>query len=620
MKTSRINLFRVILPLLSAVALIAMPAGFAKNQAAERARTEAAKKARHYFLLGCQADAEGKIDQSYEYYKKAWQTDPDYPEAAYCYGLTRLHLFADTLGSDTVRATNLSLARPLVEKYPGDYFTVNNYAYFTRLEDDPQESVRVFKRLTNLVPQRTNALLYLAQYHQEAGDFDDAIEALDRYERAEGSNFSLTLHKVNYHIAGGDTLGAIAEADSFIRNVPGSQALLLKGQVYEFLQKPDSALKYFLKAEQIEPEDGAIKVVLAGHYLQQGDSLSFDRKIYESMLCEDLNAEAKIGTMSDYLQQIIIDKADTRRGDTLFNVLREQFPHDPRILSLAARYSAAKSDFPKAIEETGYAIDLDGQNQDLWQNLMLYQLSDNKTEDAMKTFHKAEKLFGDSASTGLRLLFASAAVQCDSIDTAIATYQKLLQSIDPRVSIGDTITDKSKFATLSYPQLMNISSFYQMAGDAFYAAKPPRLDETYLAYDDALFFNPDNEMVLNNYAYFIVETEKVPSDSERFQKAKAMSEQALKQDPDNETFLDTYAWILFKEGNYKEARKHQAAAIEASEKKDGLSAELYSHMGDILFMDGDPDQAVEYWEKALKLEPDNELLKKKVTHRTFFYK
>ena len=50
-----------------------------------------------------------------------------------------------------------------------------------------------------------------------------------------------------------------------------------------------------------------------------------------------------------------------------------------------------------------------------------------------------------------------------------------------------------------------------------------------------------------------------------------------------------------------------------------LSEELCHHAGDIYFMNGDPKKAVEYWEKALDFEPDNELLKRKVKHKTYFY-
>ena len=36
-------------------------------------------------------------------------------------------------------------------------------------------------------------------------------------------------------------------------------------------------------------------------------------------------------------------------------------------------------------------------------------------------------------------------------------------------------------------------------------------------------------------------------------------------------------------------------------------------------MNHEPEQALEYWEKALDLEPDREVLKKKVKNKTFFY-
>ena len=49
------------------------------------------------------------------------------------------------------------------------------------------------------------------------------------------------------------------------------------------------------------------------------------------------------------------------------------------------------------------------------------------------------------------------------------------------------------------------------------------------------------------------------------------------------------------------------------------SAEIYHHAGDIYFLNGLPDEAVQFWKKALALEPDNKLLQKKVKNRAFFY-
>ena len=36
-------------------------------------------------------------------------------------------------------------------------------------------------------------------------------------------------------------------------------------------------------------------------------------------------------------------------------------------------------------------------------------------------------------------------------------------------------------------------------------------------------------------------------------------------------------------------------------------------------MNGEPKEAVKFWEKALELDPDNKLIQKKVRHKTYFY-
>ena len=42
------------------------------------------------------------------------------------------------------------------------------------------------------------------------------------------------------------------------------------------------------------------------------------------------------------------------------------------------------------------------------------------------------------------------------------------------------------------------------------------------------------------------------------------------------------------------------------------------HAGDIYFINREVQKAVEFWQRALKLDPDNELLPKKIKQRTPF--
>ena len=63
------------------------------------------------------------------------------------------------------------------------------------------------------------------------------------------------------------------------------------------------------------------------------------------------------------------------------------------------------------------------------------------------------------------------------------------------------------------------------------------------------------------------------------------------------------------------SRSDRALAIQ----NDKPEPEVLHHAGDIYYMNGDHKAAVEFWEKALKLDPDNALLRKKVKEKTHFY-
>ena len=95
-----------------------------------------------------------------------------------------------------------------------------------------------------------------------------------------------------------------------------------------------------------------------------------------------------------------------------------------------------------------------------------------------------------------------------------------------------------------------------------------------------------------------------------------MSAITIKEQPENGTYLDTYAWVFFKKREYNLALMYIEKAINCY---DDPSPELFEHYGDILFMNQQPEKALEQWQKALELNPDSDLLKRKVENKTYFY-
>lgn len=97
-----------------------------------------------------------------------------------------------------------------------------------------------------------------------------------------------------------------------------------------------------------------------------------------------------------------------------------------------------------------------------------------------------------------------------------------------------------------------------------------------------------------------------------------MIKKAVEGRPDEPTSLDTYAWVLFKLKRYPEAKEIIDKALSLTEAAN-VSAEEYDHAGDIYFMNGDRDKALEYWKEALKLDNDNASIKRKVKNKTIFF-
>ena len=117
------------------------------------------------------------------------------------------------------------------------------------------------------------------------------------------------------------------------------------------------------------------------------------------------------------------------------------------------------------------------------------------------------------------------------------------------------------------------------------------MKQCYKAYDHSLRYDPDNAMVLNNYAYFL------SLEGRELEKALTMSSRAIALTDNNPTYLDTHAWVLFKLGRTAEAKKvmQQAIALDGQE-----SAALLVHYGDILHARGEQFMAEIYWRKGLE--------------------
>jgi tetratricopeptide (TPR) repeat protein len=80
-------------------------------------------------------------------------------------------------------------------------------------------------------------------------------------------------------------------------------------------------------------------------------------------------------------------------------------------------------------------------------------------------------------------------------------------------------------------------------------------DRAFQYYDSCLVYNPEEPMVLNNYAYYLSLLQR------DLDTAEQMSRRSNELSPDNPTYLDTLAWVLFQQGRYAEAKEVMDKAV-----------------------------------------------------------
>ncbi|MDE6740712.1 MAG: tetratricopeptide repeat protein [Muribaculaceae bacterium] len=563
-------------------------------------------KARYYYVEGSVALAEGRPAEAYELIKKAALTDPSYAEANYTYALMRMTLRNDTLSTPTEVGRSISLMKSYVDQYPKETEEAMNYSFLVARTGDLDEAIRVAERSDTLAGSLPSILLQLAQYYTAKQDYDKGISTLERYERIEGNDPDIALRKFSLMYMKGDTARIISESDRLVKENPlSTDYLLIRGNAMEALEMPDSALASYQRAEALDPDDGRVKLTLANYYLQMGDSAAYDQKSSEAILSENIMLEEKLDMMTRYMQNIISDTtADSRRGARLFDGLLKQYPHEPQVLDLGAKYSATVGDYARARELMAYATDLEPENPDYWTRLAHFNFADDRYAEAVEICEKAMGKLPE-VPRGLLLVYGTACSMSEQYEKARDAYQKLLEMELPDASLTDDAqTVLQKAAKLPYESLIRTAEIFQMVGDGSF--KTGDIARSTKEYDVVLTLNPENVIALNNYAYYLA------IGGGDLDKAEELSRKAVAEQPENPTYLDTLAWILYLKGEYTEALEIQEKAMANITPEAEGTGEYWDHMGDIQYMNGQKDQAVESWKKALEVDKGNKEIEQKI--------
>ena len=475
----------------------------------------------------------------------------------------------------------LAQMRKHVEAHPEDKYEARLYAHAAFLVNQYQEGLRVLNIQHQLYPQDDNLLSTMADAYEKTSDYQKALAIYDTLQQWRGQSVELSSAKLKAYQALNDTTGAIHEMRALLASAPtNADYNLAMGKMLFMFGYRDSAMVYYDKAQQYEPDNGLTYLTKAEYYLALGDTLNYDRQTYQALVSTDLDVESKLQILVNYTKTLLSAKDTTHRTDHLFDVLIEQHPLEPQIRVLYSEYLMVIDNNEGAAEQIDYALNLDPTNKELWTRLMAYYLYAGNYEKAIEVGDKAIRLNPDNVE--LYSYLGSSCYSVKQYDKAIEVYDKALAILD-----STQVDDRSNL-------LSGKADVKFAMGDTIAA---------FALYDQSLDINPDNPGTLNNYAYFLALSNR------DLDKAERMSAKTIVEDAANPTYLDTYAWVFYMRKEYTMAQLYIEMAINNEEQP---TSELFEHYGYILLANGDKQKALEQWRKAIELKPDNEQLVKQI--------
>lgn len=438
-----------------------------------------------------------------------------------------------------------------------------------------------YEELVKRYPDKSELNYYLADALTQEGEIGAAIDAYNVLESTMGMNETLSLQKFKLYQTLKQPDKAFEEIEKLANKYPmNARYRLLMGDLHLENEETEKALACYQKAHEIDPDDPRYIVSMANYYDQTGDKEAAEQEIRDALVNEKLDVETKVGILSRYVQRLQQTQQGIENANSLFQTLLDQHPEDTELKLMYGSLLMAQQKEEEAKFQFQLVTEMEPSNEGAWQQLLNISLKGEDIPEVIRICTRCKELFPEAPEYYFYL--------------GIGYYmqEKYQESLDTYYAGLKIIPEGNDVVK---------SNFYGQIGDLYYQME--KMDEAYKAYDEALKYNENNAPVLNNYSYFLT------LDKKDLKKAERMAAQCIKLEPDNATYLDTYAWVFFVQGNYTLAKIY----IENALSKDKTnSAELVDHYGDILYMSGEKDKALEQWKKAKEMGKDTDVLKQKI--------
>ena len=515
-----------------------------------------------HFVEGMSFEENGEMDKALAAYRKVLDVDPGQANLASRVAalLTRQDDFPEAIDvlKDAIKA-NPSAPGPLLQ-------LAFIYTKYLRRTD---QAIDYVNRAIALDPHNIDAYERLCEIALGAGDEKKALQSLDRATEIKSDDpvFWARLGKLYASIVfkpdrppKPEELARVNDIFKKAADRAGDDAAALKdvADYYASTQQIKEAIPLYLRLLELEPDD-----INAREKLATGFVLTNQREKAVEMLEAIIKEHPEKYQPYDLLAGLLDDAA--------------------RVLEREKKSDQAKAMFAKAAANYEQSLIINPGRASPYLHLAELLLGPLKqNERAVKVLSEARQHFPQTPEIVYYLGIAQR--EAKHFQEAVATFEEALHEAEAE---GTEIANARFY--FDYGAAAEQAGLHDKAADLF---------------RKSIAVDPANAADAYNYlAYMWAEHDT------HLDEAEQMIKLALQADPNNGAYIDTLGWLEFRQGKFDQALSDLLRAAQRLTREDPVVLE---HVGDACAKLNKPAQALDAWQKALNLDPQNKKLADKI--------
>jgi len=448
-------------------------------------------------------------------------------------------------------------------------------------------AIKIWQQLVEVYPDNIDYHYNIILSNIYLGKWVEAIKGYDNIEKIMGISETISFAKRKIWLHINNLKKADEEVKKLISAYPtDTKYKLMLGDIYLDKNELDKAKNQYDSILLIEPEHGPVLLSLANYYRRiKDDTKSYDY-IKLSFRNPNVDIDSKVKILLSYFE--LSDKFETIKSNAyeLIDIMLSTHPEEAKGWSISADFYLQDKEYKKA--ETAFlkVIKYDNSKYLVWEQL-LYLMSLNKNFDSI-------------------IDLSSQAIELFPSQPNLFYFQGVAYYSKGNYKDATNSLNMAKNLMIEEDKLLVEILIY--LGESYH--KLNNWEGSDVSFEKVLKIEPDNIYVLNNYSYYL------SLRNENLDKAEQYAKKLIDIKGNNSSYLDTYAWVLFKKGNYSEAKIYIERAISLNS---NISSTIIEHYGDILWKNNNKKEAMGNWKKAASMvEKPTEILLKKINKNNYF--